>query len=117
MAVTAVRGSQRALKIPCVYIVASGVNGTLYIGVTGDVLDRVCIHKQDLVDGFTKRHGVHRLVYYETHETFDMPSAVKNKSRNGVGSGRSGSSSRSTRSGTICSTSFGACGITEPADK
>ena len=58
------------LKISCVYIVASGVNGTLYIGVTGDVLDRVCIHKQDLVDGFTKRHGVHRLVYYETHETF-----------------------------------------------
>jgi putative endonuclease len=59
-------------KQPCVYILASGVNGTLYIGVTGDLLDRVSIHKQDLVDGFKKRHDVHRLVYYEVHETFEV---------------------------------------------
>jgi putative endonuclease len=62
-------------KIPCVYILASRRNGTLYIGVTGDVFDRVLIHKQDLVDGFTKRHGVHLLVYYEAHETF--PDAIR----------------------------------------
>jgi putative endonuclease len=63
------------LKIPWVYILASRVNGTLYTGVTGDVFDRVCIHKQDLVDGFTKKHGVHRLVYYETQQTF--PEAIR----------------------------------------
>ena len=50
-------------KSPCVYILANGPNGTLYIGVTSNIYDRVAIHKQDLVDGFTKRHGVHRLVY------------------------------------------------------
>ncbi len=59
-------------KQPCVYILASGISGTLYIGVTGDLQDRVSIHKQDLVDGFTKKHGVHRLVYYEMHETFEV---------------------------------------------
>lgn len=58
-------------KSPCVYILANGPNGTLYIGVTSNIYDRVAIHKQDLVDGFTKRHGVHRLVYYEMHETMD----------------------------------------------
>ena len=40
--------------------------------MTGDVLARVSVHKQDLVDGFTKRYGVHRLVYYETHDTLDI---------------------------------------------
>ena len=63
-------GDAIMLLIPCVYILASSLNGTLYIGVTGDLLGRISIHKQDLVDGFTKRYGVHRLVYYETHETF-----------------------------------------------
>ena len=59
-------------KEPCVYILASGINGTLYIGVTGNLPDRVSIHKQDLVDGFTRKHGVHRLVYYEMHDTFEV---------------------------------------------
>jgi putative endonuclease len=61
--------------VPCVYILASAPNGTLYIGVTSDLHDRTSIHKQDLVDGFTKRYGVHRLVYYELHE--DMESAIR----------------------------------------
>ncbi len=41
-------------------------NGTLYIGVTDDLIKRVCHHKNDLIDGFTKKYGVHTLVYYES---------------------------------------------------
>ena len=50
-----------------VYILASKKNGTLYIGVTSDLSKRVYEHKQNLVDGFTKEHNIHDLVYYETH--------------------------------------------------
>jgi putative endonuclease len=59
------------MKQPCVYILASRPYGTLYVGVTSELFERVGIHKQDLVDGFTKRYGVHRLVYYEMHETME----------------------------------------------
>jgi putative endonuclease len=59
---------------PAVYIVATKPNGTLYIGVTSDLVKRVTGHKSDLVDGFTKRYGVHRLVFYELHG--DMMSAI-----------------------------------------
>ena len=52
-----------------VYILASKRNGTLYVGVTSDLVKRVWEHKNDFVDGFTKRYGVHSLVYYEEHET------------------------------------------------
>jgi putative endonuclease len=58
-------------KDPCVYILASGRNGTLYIGVTSDLEGRVSEHKQDLIEGFTKRFAVHRLVYVETFDTMD----------------------------------------------
>ncbi len=51
-----------------VYILASKPNGTLYIGVTNNLARRVWEHKQGLVEGFTKRYGVHRLVYTETFE-------------------------------------------------
>ena len=56
------------MKNPCVYILASKRNGTLYIGVTSDLVKRIWEHKQDLADGFTKKYAVHRLVYYEPHE-------------------------------------------------
>jgi putative endonuclease len=59
---------------PCVYILASKRNGTLYTGVTSHVVKRVWEHKSDLVEGFTKRYGVHSLVWYEVHET--MESAI-----------------------------------------
>ena len=59
-------------KTPCVYIMASARNGVLYIGVTSSLADRVSIHKQDLVNGFTKKYGVHLLVYYEMHETMEQ---------------------------------------------
>jgi putative endonuclease len=53
------------MKTGYVYILASKFNGTLYVGVTSDLLRRVYEHKNDLVDGFTKKYGVHDLVYYE----------------------------------------------------
>ena len=59
---------------PCVYILASKQNGTLYIGVTSDIVKRIWQHKNDFVEGFTKQYGVHDLVYYELHAT--MESAI-----------------------------------------
>ena len=59
---------------PCVYILASGKNGTLYIGVTSDLIKRVWEHKNDVVEGFTKRYRVHTLVWFEVHES--MESAI-----------------------------------------
>jgi putative endonuclease len=56
-------------KLPAVYILASKRNGTLYIGVTSDLVQRVYQHKNDVNDGFTKQYQVHILVYYETHAT------------------------------------------------
>jgi putative endonuclease len=54
-----------------VYILASRRNGTLYIGVTSDLPKRVYEHKQELIDGFTKKYGVHALVYYEAHDNIE----------------------------------------------
>jgi putative endonuclease len=58
-----------------VYILCSKRNGTLYTGVTSNLIKRVYEHKNDLVDGFTHRYRVHRLVWYETHESWE--SAIK----------------------------------------
>lgn len=66
-------------KQPCVYMLANKRNGTLYIGVTSDLPNRTSLHKQDLIEGFTKRYGVHRLVYYEMHHT--MPVAIRREKR------------------------------------
>jgi putative endonuclease len=60
---------------PAVYILSSQRNGTLYIGVTSDLAKRVWEHKNDFADGFTKKYGVHLLVYYEFHD--DMISAIR----------------------------------------
>jgi len=57
------------MKLPCVYMLASRWNGTLYTGVTSDLIKRVWEHKNDLVEGFTKKHRVHDLVWFEHHET------------------------------------------------
>ena len=53
----------------CVYLLASKRNGTLYAGVTNDLIRRVWEHKNDVVEGFTKRYSVHRLVWFECTES------------------------------------------------
>lgn len=58
-----------------IYIMASKKNGTLYIGVTNDLVRRVFEHKEDVIEGFTKKYKVHRLVYYE--HTNDIQSAIE----------------------------------------
>ena len=58
-------------KQPCVYLLASKKNGTLYIGVTTDLIKRVWQHKNNVVEGFTKRYGVHLLVWFEPHENME----------------------------------------------
>ena len=62
-------------KSPAVYILASKRNGTLYIGVTSALWNRVSAHKDGSVPGFTQRYGVKTLVWYEHHHT--MESAIR----------------------------------------
>jgi putative endonuclease len=62
-----------------VYILASGIGGTLYIGVTNNLVRRVYEHRSDIVPGFTKKYGVHRLVYYE--QFFDAENAIRREKR------------------------------------
>jgi putative endonuclease len=69
----------RVSKAPCVYMMASRRNGVLYIGVTSGLSGRNAVHKQNLHEGFTKRYGVHRLVYYEMYET--MVAAIERETR------------------------------------
>ena len=59
------------MATPCVYILASKPKGTLYIGATWDLARRVWEHQNDFVAGFTKRYGVHTLVWYEAHESME----------------------------------------------
>ncbi len=59
---------------PAVYILASQRNGTLYTGVTSELSKRTWEHKNDMNEGFTKRYGVHQLVYFELHS--DMLTAI-----------------------------------------
>lgn len=54
---------------PCVYMLASKRNGTLYVGVTSCLPARVWQHRTHAVEGFTRRYGVHTLVWFEMHET------------------------------------------------
>ena len=59
---------------PCVYMLASARNGTLYTGVTSGLIKRVWQHRNEIAPGFTSRYHVHDLVWYELHET--MESAI-----------------------------------------
>jgi len=66
-------------KQPAVYILASKRNGTLYIGVTSNLPARVWQHKNDLVEGFTQKYRVHKLVYFEMFD--DMREAIQREKR------------------------------------
>jgi len=66
-------------KQPAVYMLASQRNGTLYVGVTSDLVKRIWEHKQDMVEGFTRKYQVHDLVYFEQHE--DMHQAIQRESQ------------------------------------
>jgi len=59
------------MKQPCVYILVSRRNGTLYTGVTSNLIGRVWQHKSDVLDGFSKKYGVHTLVWFEPHESME----------------------------------------------
>ncbi|MDI1302783.1 MAG: GIY-YIG nuclease family protein [bacterium] len=52
-----------------VYLLASERNGTLYVGVSSNIIQRIWQHKTGLLPGFTRTHGVKNLVWYETHES------------------------------------------------
>ena len=59
------------MKRPAIYIMTNKPNGTLYTGVTSDLIKRVYEHKNEVMPGFTKSYGCKRLVYYETHDNMD----------------------------------------------
>ena len=64
---------------PAVYILASKRNGTLYVGVTSNLPQRIAQHKAGVVDGFTKKYGVHTLVWYECLPTMLEAIAAEKK--------------------------------------
>ena len=59
------------MKQPAVYLLATGTRGALYIGVTSNLIARTWQHREHVVDGFTKRYDVTRLVWYELHGAMD----------------------------------------------
>ena len=59
------------MSVYYVYILASKRNGTLYVGFTSDLVSRVYGHKNDFAEGFTKKYGIHTLVYYESSEDYE----------------------------------------------
>lgn len=62
-----------------VYLLASKPYGTLYTGITSNLIQRIYQHKEELVDGFTKKYNVHQLVYYEIH--LDVNEAILREKR------------------------------------
>jgi putative endonuclease len=71
------------MKVPCVYILASEpFGGVLYVGVTSDLGHRVEQHRADIIEGFTKKYGVHRLVYYEMLESMEQAIAREKRLKN-----------------------------------
>ncbi|QQP97276.1 GIY-YIG nuclease family protein [Lysobacter enzymogenes] len=67
------------MKSPAVYLLASAKNGTLYLGVTSNLIQRIWQHREHLTEGFSDRYSVTRLVWYEQHET--MESAILREKR------------------------------------
>jgi putative endonuclease len=76
-------------KNPCVYMLASGQNGTLYIGVTSNLAVRIAQHKAGKVEGFAKKYSVNKLVWYEPHETMESAITREKQMKNGTVLGKS----------------------------
>jgi predicted GIY-YIG superfamily endonuclease len=74
------------MKQPAVYMMASGRNGTLYVGVTSNLPQRAYQHRQGLIPGFTLRYDCKTLVWYEVHD--DMPNAIAREKQIKAGSRR-----------------------------
>ncbi len=72
----------REERNPCVYILASGHYGTLYVGVTSDLVARLWQHREGTLPGFTREHAAHRLVYFELHGTMDEAIAREKQLKN-----------------------------------
>ena len=66
-------------KLPAVYIAANFINGTIYIGVTSDLIKRIYEHQNEIIKGFTAKYGCKSLVYYEIYE--DMETAILREKR------------------------------------
>ena len=58
---------------PCVYMMTNQRNGTLYIGVTADLIKRVWQHKNEIADGFTKKYNLHTLIWYDHTKQLNLP--------------------------------------------
>ncbi|MFN7183367.1 MAG: GIY-YIG nuclease family protein [Thermomonas haemolytica] len=67
------------MKQPAVYMLATGRRGTLYVGVTSNLIARIWQHREHAVDGFTKRYGIDILVWYELHDS--MEAAIQREKR------------------------------------
>jgi putative endonuclease len=68
-----------SMRVPCVYLLANQRYGTLYCGVTSDLVRRIWEHRNEVVAGFTRCHDVHRLVWFELHGT--MIDAIEREKR------------------------------------
>jgi putative endonuclease len=93
-------------KRPCVYILASRRNGTLYVGMTTDLARRVYEHRTRAVPGFTNRYSVDRLVYVEFHDTIADAGLREKQLKHGSARGNSRSSNATIRSGAISMKSY-----------
>ena len=72
------------MKQSYIYIMSNKLNGTLYVGVTSDIIKRVYEHKNNLVDGFTKKYNLKTLVYYEIYD--DITDAITREKQLKAGS-------------------------------
>ena len=73
---------------PCVYILASKRHGRLYIGVTSDLMGRLYLHRNGLVDGHTKTYDIKRLIWFETGDCMDGATLREKRLKNGTVTGR-----------------------------
>ena len=89
-------------KLPCVYLLSSSRNGTLYLGVTSNLVGRVWQHREHVVVGFSDHHDATRLVWFEMHQTMESAITREKRLRSGGAPGRSGLSRSAIPIGTTC---------------